>query len=73
MEGPDLVADDEEETEENSAEKYRKLLNLVADDEEQKQKDEPDVDMEITWELGAKVCKSFAQLLSTNVHDCNST
>ena len=56
FEGPDLADNNmTEECEEDSAEKYRKLLNLVAEEEQKKKEEEPDVDMEITWELGSKV------------------
>ena len=56
FEGPDLADNNvAEECEEDSAEKYRKLLNLVAEEEQKKKDEEPDVDMEITWELGSKV------------------
>ena len=50
-EAPEPEPDDEQ----TAIDKYRRLMNLVSDGDKKPRPQEPEMEMEITWEIGTKV------------------
>ena len=54
-EAPEPEPDDEQ----TAIDKYRRLMNLVSDGDKKPRPQEPEMEMEITWEIGTKVSCVF--------------